>query len=259
MLEIKCSGSKKTHSLKYKADWVGGTQKVFRQYLVSLKSYIVYPFTRKDNDATRKFFESIYSATKVDDLIFDGNDHLYLKKVEKIIRIFPQYDYIYDCGCGNGSFFDYLQNERIIFNQYIGIDFAIKSNDAKKKIRFVKSDVEEFAFKDQAENRLIVLCNVSCYLSDEKLSAVLKKVAKEGTAILIIDPVPSLFWDATFDRVKLYYRSPKKMLKLVNKYGFTMEAMSKDYLIQAGLYHLFPLSYAGLFSFSTGGENYMKP
>lgn len=249
-MEIECFGFKKMTCVKYKACWVGDCKKVLRQLMVSLKSYLIFPFIKKDKRATQNFFEAIYSAVKVDDLIFDGNDHSYLEKIESFINKSIQYDYIYDCGCGNGAFLNYVVKEKIEFNQYIGIDFAIPISSNKNRVKFVKSDVENFDFTEQFYSRLVVVCNVACYLSDNKISNLLHKIAKEGTTVLIIDPVPGVFWDATFDRVKLFYRSPKKMVKLLHKHGYILKAMSKDYLVQIKSQYLFPLSYAGIFYFS---------
>ena len=250
MLETRCFGSKKTSNSKCKATWVGKSNKVLRQFWVSIKSYIVYPFVKKDCEATRKFFEAIYSARKVDDLIFDGNDHEYLKKIKGIIDITKQYDCIYDCGCGNGSFYQFLIKEHIKFNQYIGVDFAIQDVAVKKGVKFVKSDLEDFEFNERTNSRLVVLCNVSCYLSNHKLSNLLEKLADKNTTLLIIDPIPGCFWDATFDSVKLFYRSPRKMIKLLSSKGFVLNALSKDYLFKIGNQFIYPLSYAGMFRFS---------
>lgn len=258
MLEIKCSGFKKMHCLKYKADWVGGAQKVFRQFLVSLKSYVIYPFARKDNDATREFFEAIYSSRKVDDLIFDGNDHKYLEKLKGFIDTTVQYDCVYDCGCGNGSFYQFLLKEQIKFNQYIGVDFATQDTATRKDFKLIKSDLEDFDFNEPFNNQLVVLCNVSCYLSNDKLLRILGKVANKKTTVLIIDPIPGCFWDATFDRVKLFYRSPRKMIELLSNKGFALRALSKDYLFKVGTRFVYPLSYAGAFCFSEE-VNDMKP
>ena len=250
-METRCYGFKKISVLRYKATWIGGSSKVLRQFWVSIKSHFVYPFVKKDVEATRNFFENIYSDKKVDDLIFDGNDHEYLEKAREIIEKTKQFDYVYDCGCGNGSFYEFLLKEHVKFNQYIGIDFAIQDDTAEKKdIKFVKADVENFEFNDQASDRLIVLCNVSCYLSDEKLTSIFKKVAKGRTAVLIIDPVPGLFWDATFDHVKLFYRSPNKMKKLLLRNGFSLKALSQDYLLKLASLYFFPLSYAAVFTFT---------
>lgn len=249
MLEIECFGFKKIVCAKYKARWVGDLKKIIRQLCVSLKSYLVYPFVKKENRATQIFFESVYSSTKVDDLIFDGNDHLYFEKVETLIDRNIRYDCIYDCGCGNGSFYRYAFKTRMNFGEYIGIDFAIEKSSAKNGIKFVKTDIEQFDFIDRFKSRLVVLCNVACYLSDEKLDKMLRILATTGTRLLIIDPVPSLFWDATFENVKLFYRKPRKVMKVIQTYGYTLESHSKDYLIKIGSQYMFPLSYASIFCF----------
>ena len=244
----KCSGYKKTAIKKIKANWVGDRKKLFRQLMVSLKSYVVNPFVKKHSDATQAYFSSIYSKQKVDDLIFDGDDASYLAKAALILEG-KRYDKIYDCGCGGGSFLSFATQSGIEFEEYVGIDFAISESKDTPQAKFIKGDILELDFSDTAKERLVVLSNVACYLSDEKLKALMSKAARKGTTLLIVDPVPGLFWDATFEGVKLFYRTPRRMSAIAEKAGYSIEQYAKDYLCECKNAYLFPLSYAATFRF----------
>lgn len=232
--------------IKLKATWTGGRKKVTKQYLVSLKSYLVYPFSCKEKTATKKFFKQIYNSAKIDDLIFDGNDNSYLDKVASIIDG-CEYDVIYDCGCGAASFYNYLNKVNIKFKKYIGVDFAVEPKLISQNAEVLNDDIVSHDYAVEGKT-LFVFCNVLCYLSKDDITALLNGIAHSNVDILIIDPIPSLFWDATFDNVKLHYRSIKKVNKLMAKFGFKNSMIVKDYLWRIGKLYLRSLSYATLYS-----------
>lgn len=248
-MEIKCFGSRKIPRLKYKAKWAGGFNKIAKQFLVSAISYLSNPFVKKKDGATKSFFEAIYLKEKIDDLIFDAHEHAYLRKVDDLVKKIEKINYIYDCGCGQGDFYKYALKQNVDFGKYIGIDFAIQSSPPNDDAEFVKMDLEDFPFCDAEKNKLVILCNVACYLSESKLKHILHGIASNETTLLIIDPIPGLFWDATFEQVKLFYRSPKKMRFFLEKYNFYEEIESRDYLVKIGGVHLMPLSYAAIYRY----------
>ena len=248
MLATKCCGCRRiVPEHRNKAKWVGNRKRIIRQYAVSLKSYFVYPFSVRYENATKEFFQTIYNCTKVDDLIFDGNEELYLEKANCLFTNIEKYDVIYDCGCGKGSFLKFATTIGLLFDRYIGIDFAIDAPRNYANISFEKTDILTYRFQYDDKSRLVALCNVACYLSDDALNNLFCILSKGNTTILIIDPVPGLFWDATFNHVKLYYRSIKKMNKIMRRADFGCVDYSVDYLIQLGTFYGIPLSYACLY------------
>ena len=232
---------------KEKALWTGGWRKVFRQYWTSLKSYILIPVKKKYSEATKKYFSSIYTNQRIDDLIFDGNENAYLEKARLFLDKNIYYDVIYDCGCGKASFLNFLKTLPISFGKYIGIDFAIQSQKKSNNIELINCDVVSYDYDVQSKKVLLVLCNVMCYMSNKDLDLLLKKLKGSHISVLVVDPIPGLFWDATFDNVKLYYRTIKKTNELMQKYGFSSNIIVKDYLLQVGPCYLIALSYATMY------------
>ena len=230
---------------KRKAQWTGGFKKVIRQYIKSLKSYLIYPFVKKKPSATKEFFSAIYSRESFDDLIFDGGMLPYYDKMIDL-SLKKSYKQIVDCGCGQGAIRDFFQKNGIKYGKYIGIDFAISEKELKADEAFVPCDLAEYKF-DLTEDDLVVFCNTACYLSDDVFSSIIRKIAEQRASILIIDPLPSLFWDATFDHVKLFYRSIDKMKKMMQDMNYYSDMISKDYLIKIGKLFIRSLSYAALF------------
>lgn len=232
--------------IKLKATWTGGKKKVTKQYLVSLKSYLLYPFSRKEKTASQKFFRQIYDKTKIDNLIFDGKDNSYFDKVASLVDS-GDYDVIYDCGCGEASFNNYLNKLNIKFKKYIGVDFAVEPKIISENAEVLNDDIVSHNYALEGKT-LFVFSNVLCYLSKEDVISLLNKISHPNVDILIIDPIPSLFWDATFDKVKLHYRSIKKVNKLMSEFGFNNSLIVKDYLWRIGKLYLRSLSYATLYS-----------
>lgn len=237
--------------VKQKASWIGTSKKVFKQYVVSLWSYFTYPFKRKNEEATRKYFSHIYSGIIQDELIFDGNSGGYYKKLETLQFTMMRYDTIFDCGCGTGSLLQYLtHNQLISFDNYIGIDFALpEDKQLSQNAILIKENLKNYNFECSRKS-LIVLCNVACYMSDAELNIIIGKAQKNNSDFLVIDPVPGLFWDATFDNVRLHYRSIKKMRQLMREFNFRNGTIVKDYLWHIGKCYITPLSYATLYTYN---------
>ena len=248
---------------KRKAEWITA-KKAAIQFVISLKSYLVYPFCQTQSNATKMYFSKIYDGTRIDDYIFDGNDHAYLKKINHFFQSednlnTASYKYIYDCGCGNCSFLSYLSQKGVNYEQYIGIDFARSPLLIDENIQIIQSDIDKYTGFDQSDShKLVVLCNVICYLPTAKFESLLKRIQTKNTSVLIIDPVPSVFWDATFDHVRLYYRDKRKVDGIMKKNGFNCKKTSTDYLFKFFGIYSFPLSYGSLYEYMKGDDD-MKP
>ena len=150
-----------------------------------------------------------------------------------------------------GSLFHFLtQFSLITFNNYIGIDFALQEEiQLAPNAKLIKEDIGNYNFRSSGKS-LIVLCNVACYLSDDLIKILATNASKSDCDILILDPVPGLFWDATFDKVKLHYRSSKKMNKLISPFSYKNTLVVIDYLWNIGKWYLTPLSYATLYTYN---------
>lgn len=246
----KCFGYKKTSKIIYKshANWMGTPRHIVKQLLVSMKSYVVYPFAKKRTDATQKYFSRIYDRSFVDDLIFDAHSDSYLDKTKFLFQKGQYtYDYIFDCGCGEGNFLKYLEENKVDYENYIGIDFAISERIASNKIRFIKENIVSYNYNLFNGRTLFFLSNVLCYLSDEDLMTFLSKIKKDKVTMIIADPIPGVFWDATFAGVKLFYRKLRKVKGILQNQGFKVTGVAKDYAITIGNICLFPMSYAASF------------
>ena len=235
--------------MKIKANWLGKKSLIIRQYLVSLLSYIKSPFTKKNPEAAKKYFSCIYNHSIEDDLIFDGNSFAYFEKVQCLLPAGNTVECIYDCGCGEASFLRFIQDNAWHYQCYIGIDYAITPQKLSGKEELIQADITKFDFNAHSKECLLVFTNVFCYLSDAAVQSILSKISKPSTRLLIVEPIPGLFWDATFSNVQLYYRTNKKLTRLLEKYGFKRKGFVKDYLFKIGGFFLVSLSSAAIYEF----------
>ncbi len=256
MSVIQCTGFKKTpdQNIKIKATWLGNTKTVVKQFLVSFLSYLKYPFSKKKDGAAKKYFASIYDQSVKDDLIFDGHSSSYLEKVKLVVPINSRFDCIYDCGCGEASFLNFIKQNMWQYNRYIGIDYAIQPCEINSREELVKSDIVDYKFQTNSENSLFVFANVFCYMSDTNIINILNKINTLHSNILIVDPIPGLFWDATFAGVRLFYRSRNQVDKLLSSMGFVRKTTAIDYFIKKNNFFVLPLSYATYYEFKGRDE-----
>lgn len=202
-----------------------------KQIIVSLWSYITLPLFSEKENGIRDFFEKTYYI-KSDGLIFDGNTNGYFDKARDLIGKTYR-DVVFDLGCGgNECLYWWLIKNAIEFRSYVGIDFSIREKKINKKARLINDDLRKYdEYRKSGETAMIVLSNSLCYLSDSKLSEVLKHFVP-GDEILIIDPEPNLFWDAHFAGIKPVYRTHEEVIKKLEECGFEINALSVDYLLK---------------------------
>lgn len=228
------------------AKWCGGTFKILQQYCVSILSYIINPFVLKDSAATKRFFKSVYTGRLVDDLIFDGGILSYYDKASELLDI-KHFNKIVDCGCGRGGIRLFFQRIGVQYDKYIGIDFAIENTTINERESLISCDLSRYEF-DVGNDDLVVFCNSMCYLPDAELDAIIGNISCKGASVLIVDPVPSLFWDATFNRVQLYYRTIDEVKELMAKNRYVQKGISIDYLMCLRGHFIRSLSYASMFT-----------
>ena len=228
---------------KVKAIWTPDLKRFIKQIVVSVISYFTLPFFRGKDNGVLLFFERTYN-NNIDELIFDGGTGGYYEKIElsktKNLLIGAN---VIDLGCGNNSFYYWLQKKHIPFNLYKGLDFAVNSKSAKERFEIIKDNILNFADYLLSEKNFILLCNVVCYLSDEEVSFILRRVPTDAI-VTIIDPSPGLFWDAHFEGVKPEYRSIGMIERILQSHKYSIISKVQDYLMAIGKKHfLFPLSY----------------
>ena len=228
---------------KRTATWLGSKSRILRQLIVSLWSFITLPFMRPRLDATQLYFKKIYSGYN-DDLLFDGKDYRYLHQIECVYNIDNlTARKVLDFGAGDGVLYRWLCSCNTIPKEYKGLDFANTNRNLGKNSSLINVNISEYEFEeDSLESTTSFMINVLCYINDKSFRNIIG-ASKTGQEFVIIDPVPGIFWDAHFDGIKLFYRKPSKVFRVLGESGWEIHNISFDYGVKIFNKHLFPLSY----------------
>ena len=223
------------------ANWLGTPSRVVKQLIVSIWSYLTYPISNFRQNATKLFFCNLYKG-KADPLIFDGKNYRYFEQIDMVydIKNLTQKS-VLDLGCGNGSLLLWLTTKQISLKEYIGIDFAHIDSKLSNNAKIIQKDIADIQINETNAN-IIFAVNVLCYINDATLSSIFEST-KERTELIIIEPIPSIFWDAHFDGIKLYYRNSHKLISLLASKGWHVKCTAIDFGFKFFDNYLFPLSY----------------
>ena len=111
---------------KVKALWIGGKRVYFVQTVVSLFSYLRYPFMSTTKDAIKIFFTNMYNDHIKDPLVFDGNNFGYFNKLDAISKSLELKDKtIIDFCCGQGSLYFWLKEKNLNFPIILVLTFPM--------------------------------------------------------------------------------------------------------------------------------------
>jgi len=209
------------------ANWLGSPVRVIQQLIVSCWSYLSFPFSKFHDNAAKIYFMNLY-AGKPDPLIFDGKDSRYFEQIEMVydIRNLAKKN-VLDLGCGNGALFLWLENKRAFPKEYVGIDFAHPPSNFGDKAYSVQKDLRELQIGETNAD-VVIAVNVLCYLNNYTMDFMFEPT-KSGTELIIVEPSPSVFWDAHFDGVELYYRNHLKLTEYLKSKGWQVKRESIDY------------------------------
>jgi SAM-dependent methyltransferase len=242
--------------IKSKAQWLPPHIKYIAQLFISIRALFTFPFFKETPNGTQKFFINIYKGGK-DEFIFDGsNEKSYYNQIIKNVPLeYFKHQTIIDLGCGNGSFYFWLENQDISIKQYYGIDFAFESKVLSNKASIKNISINNYFETVLVDNAVYLLSNSLCYISDKDFQYILSQL-KSGDKIFIIDPFPNLFWDSHFNGIKPIYRTNKEVSKLLENNGFIVSSCSIDYVTNLKYFYLNPISYC-LFAIKTQNMNNM--
>lgn len=145
---------------------------------------------------------------------------------------------VLDLGCGNLSFLHHLNNRSVPPLDYYGVDILPPSDTAAKILRprwvFQQGDMGLIKLECPFAPNLVLACNSFCYLEDP--NPLIRQAANaltDGGSFVLIEPVPSLFWETYFSGVHLHLR----------KRGAHNAIMAERRLVHRGDYVLYALRF----------------
>lgn len=220
------------------AEWFGPRQNIIKQYFISFKSHLTKIFATYQKDAAKIYFSEIYNG-KDDPYLFDGKKDGYYDGLLHAAEILKNKNII-DLGCGTGTLYKWLKKKQISINSYTGVDFAVKNTTIDKKVRIIRKRIEKYSTLYNKHN-IVIASNVLCYLSDDQLEQLMISLTY-AEYIIILEPIKSLFWDAYFDNVQLFYRKRKEIIKIFSDAGFKIKGISISYGIKFFQHYFIKLS-----------------
>ncbi len=228
------------------ANWTGGKFHVFLQFIISLKSYLLYPFIKEKKNAIKNYWSSIYSNTKKDKFIFDGNITGYFDSLLDFIKFIPYIEIrpIVDLCSGHGTLYTWFKCHNISHGSYVGIDFSIPNTKLSENALLINKDIINHIAQI---NDIVIIINGLCYLNNLQYKQVIDNICSSND-LIIIEPVPSIFWDAQFNNIILYYRSSKQIHIDLENRGYKCQYESIDYLFKIFGTYIFGLKYTLYFS-----------
>ena len=137
---------------------------------------------------------------------------------------------ICDVGCGRGGLIDWLHTQDSDF-QYSGFDIdrvAVVKCERKyqsNNIKFYAQDVENIIAEVLGVQDLIFTINILPYVQEieDYISSIKKIVTPNKTHLIIVDPVPSYYWNNSFGGFTINLRKTKDLIKNFENFGFELQ------------------------------------
>ena len=204
-----------------------------------------------------QFFADRYKNDRFDD-IADGRKDWYLRHVEDLLDYVSGrcdvFGDVCDLGCGSGEFIQWLSTRNFKAVRFVGVEqdknaVAMASALGPKNATFFIGSLGKGNLSISGSFRLATLVNVLPYMPD--VSEVMQDVAHVGDSpvpfLLIIDPLPSWFWERHFGGFSIRLRKPNELDGLLLQHGWEAVIRSLLVTLRVGNVGLLPLSHATLY------------
>lgn len=180
----------------------------------------------------------------------------YRQLLANLTRCVPVYLHssakILDLGCGDLHLLHHLERSAALPFSYWGVDILAPSTKARRLLGssygFETLDLETTAFTPPFVPNLIFSSNALCYVRQH--DAVLKRAAqlveKDGFVVLI-EPLPSLFWETYFSGVHLTLRRRGALRPIMEGAGMTYVGDHLLYAFRVANWWFWPVSYLTIF------------
>ncbi len=184
-----------------------------------------------DGEKVKKYFQS-YSPESMFDGFTDSSTKWYIDILEKSKFLQKQLNResqlkILDLGCGRGGLYQWITSNRPSAFSYTGVDFndvainrCIKIFDSQNT-QFAVQDVNEpLGVFDEAYD-LVFCINVFPYINDisSVTANMVNACSSENGLIIVVDPVPSFYWETECGDFSIHIREPEELRKVISAAG----------------------------------------
>lgn len=222
---------------------------MFVESIRSIRSRVRYAHLEKSLSMSRvrRMFEK-YDRTSDSDMVA-ARSRCYRPLMTYVYRTLQAHQEtrtlrVLDLGCGTGVLLSQL-TERLSYEfKYVGYDIdrrlisTLSGMNHRENVFFTsKLPREEFDF--------VIAVNSLCYMNAEELSKTLAAPFMAECHLIIIEPVPSWFWESRFADIQLALRMPGQLIKVASGYGFSIvESPMLSYVGRLGNRYFLPVAWA---------------
>lgn len=142
---------------------------------------------------------------------------------------------ICDIGCGRGGLIEWLDEHGSNY-QYTGFDIdrvavlkCEKKYASRNNVRFYAQDTEDIKPTIIGHQDCVFTINVLPYVDnmEDYFESVKQIITPQKTYLVVIDPIPSFYWNDTFGGFAIKIRPPKDLIKHFTSAGFQLEECIK--------------------------------
>lgn len=213
-----------------------------RVLLDSIPSFFSEPPSSESIPQIKLFFRDIYDGAP-DETVVDSNLNEY---AEQIFRVIDKEEFenasVLDIGCGSGALYQVLRDGGAALKRYLGIDVSHPNRILSKSAKIVNQSAYEIDDLE-LEPTHVLASNSFCYI--ESLERVYA-IGSNGSAksLVIVEPVPGIFWNRHFDGILLFYRSANDLSSQLQEHQWQLKRVTTFYLIHFRAIRIWPLCYA---------------
>lgn len=159
---------------------------------------------------------------------------------------------ILDLGSGDLHLLHHLERHGALPEAYWGVDILAPSKMARRlvnsKYGFETLDLQEANFSPPFKPNLVFSSNTLCYLrSPDIVLARAVSLLEAGGFLVIIEPLPSLFWENYFSGIHLNLRPRGALRPAIERMGVTFVGDHLLYAFYIAGQHLWPVACLSIF------------
>lgn len=205
-------------------------------------------------DRVKCFFESRSIENRFDDFL-DSNTDWYLNLINECETLnaalfSSKRSAFLDLGCGKAQLLSWLLKKNINIGKYYGIDLnELSIKKCKKKYQdsrfhFIDGDAKDLLTELNFNFDFVFCINIFPYVL--KLQPILKSLRLrtngKNSFVVVIDPIPSPYWERKFGGMTIALRTPKELSKTLMEEGYKLVDQQSIFTLKFSNLHFFPIT-----------------
>jgi len=162
--------------------------------------------------------------------------------------------HVLDFGCGGLAALRLLLSSGHVVSSYLGVDLCCPPAPEVQgvKISLIEGDISSVRIGADAAVNTFIAVNSLCYIPqlDEVLAtANSARSGAGGARFVVVEPRGSILWEAYFNGVRIFFRSPAAFRRAFASAGWRLQWSGALYAFKLGDFFLWPV--AQIYAFVT--------